>query len=115
MLNDDLRRQTRRHFFAQCPIGVGAMGLWSLLADDSHAASDNPLAPKKPHFPAKAKRIIFLFMAGGPSQLELFDYKPALAKLDGKPIPESYIKGKRFAFMDSSHRTTLLAGKRPFK
>ena len=56
-----------------------------------------------------------MFMAGGPSQLELFDYKPVLAKLDGKPIPESYIKGKRFAFMDSSHRITLLAGKRPFK
>lgn len=111
---DALKTETRRHFFSRCPIGVGSMALASLLANESKSAS-GPLAPKKPHFPAKAKSVIFLFMAGGPSQLELFDYKPVLAKLDGKPIPESYIAGKRFAFMDSSHRITLLAGKRPFK
>jgi hypothetical protein len=116
-VDDLLKLETRRHFFGRCPIGVGSMALWSLLAKDGRAANEpaGPLAPKKPHFPAKAKSVIFMFMAGGPSQLELFDYKPVLARLDGKPIPESYIKGKRFAFMDSSHRTTLLAGKRPFK
>jgi hypothetical protein len=121
MSDNPLQLETRRHFFSRCPIGVGSMALASLLAKEGTAADSNakssagPLAPKKPHFPAKAKNVIFLFMAGGPSQLEMFDYKPALAKLDGKPIPESYIKGKRFAFMDSSHRITLLAGKRPFK
>jgi hypothetical protein len=117
MHNEDLKLETRRHFFSRCPIGVGSMALWSLLAKEGRSETENagPLAPKKPHFKPKAKSVIFMFMAGGPSQLELFDYKPVLAKLDGKPIPESYIKGKRFAFMDSSHRNTLLAGKRPFK
>src|SRR5262245_11517030 len=114
MPDDLLKLETRRHFFSRCPIGVGSMALWSMLAREARPEA-GPLAPKKPHFPAKAKSVIFMFMAGGPSQLELFDYKPVLAKLDGKPIPESYIKGKRFAFMDSSHRNTLLAGKRPFK
>jgi hypothetical protein len=73
------------------------------------------LAPKKTHFPAKAKNVIFLFMAGGPSQLEMFEHKPLLTKLNGKPIPESYTKGKRFAFMDSSHRSDLLGPKIGFK
>jgi hypothetical protein len=85
------------------------MALGSLMARDA------ALAPKKTHFPAKAKNVIFLFMAGGPSQLELFDHKPLLAKLNGKPIPESYTKGKRFAFMDSSHRSDLLGPKIGFK
>jgi len=78
-------------------------------------ARDAALAPKKTHFPAKAKNVIFLFMAGGPSQLELFEHKPLLTKLKGKPIPESYTKGKRFAFMDSSHRSDLLGPKIGFK
>jgi len=85
------------------------MALGSLMARDA------ALAPKKTHFPAKAKNVIFLFMAGGPSQLELFDHKPLLTKLNGKPIPESYTKGKRFAFMDSSHRSDLLGPKIGFK
>ena len=58
------------------------------------------------HFPAKAKSVIYLFMAGGPSQLELFDYKPKLQELHGQPIPESFIKGKRFAFMDTFTKET---------
>jgi hypothetical protein len=85
------------------------MALGSLLARDA------ALAPKKTHFPAKAKNVIFLFMAGGPSQLEMFEHKPLLTKLNGKPIPESYTKGKRFAFMDSSHRSDLLGPKIGFK
>jgi len=104
-----LLHQTRRHFFSRCGIGVGSMALSSLMARDAS------LAPKKTHFPAKAKNIIFLFMAGGPSQLETFEYKPLLTKLNGKPIPESYTKGKRFAFMDSSHRSDLLGPKIGFK
>jgi hypothetical protein len=100
--------QTRRHFFKDCAIGLGSMALGSLLNNDNlFGAQPNeadsfvsPQAPRKSHFPAKAKSVIFLFMAGGPSQLELFDYKPKLQELNGKPIPESFIKNKRFAFMD---------------
>src|SRR5215471_11207480 len=95
--------QTRRHFFRDCAVGIGAMALGSLL-NESRANSTpnvNPLAPKQPHYTPKAKSVIFLFMAGGPSQLELFDYKPKLQELNGQPIPESFIKGKRFAFMDT--------------
>jgi hypothetical protein len=73
------------------------------------------MAPKSPHFVPRAKNIIYLFMAGGPSQLELFDYKPKLIELNGEPIPQSYIEGKRFAFMGSSHGTKLLGTRRAFK
>ena len=66
---------TRRHFFRDCGVGVGAMALRSLLAKGAPERKD-PLAPKKPHFPAKAKAVIYLFMAGAPSQLELFEPKP---------------------------------------
>jgi Protein of unknown function (DUF1501) len=113
-----LRETTRRHFFSRCGIGVGTMALGSLLTrqtvGDLAADARNPLAPKQPHFPARATNIIFLFMAGGPSQLEMFDYKPKLTELNGQPIPDSYVAGKRFAFMDSSHRTNLLGSKRTF-
>jgi hypothetical protein len=102
-----LHQQTRRHFFSQCGVGVGAMALGSLLGDQLAAAPTgagdvpgvNPLAPKPTHFTPKAKRVIFLFMAGGPSQLDLFDYKPKLVELTGQVIPESYVKNKRFAFI----------------
>ncbi len=113
-----LQQATRRHFFSRCGIGVGSMALSSLLAQQAAAdptvAELNPLAPKPTHFPARATNVIFLFMAGGPSQLELFDYKPKLTELNGEPIPESYVAGKRFAFMDSSHRTNLLGTRRTF-
>jgi hypothetical protein len=113
-----LQQITRRHFFSRCGIGVGSMALGSMLARQAHAetAPDarNPLSPKKPNFPPRATNVIFLFMAGGPSQLELFDYKPKLTELNGQPIPESYVAGKRFAFMDSSHRTNLLGTTRTF-
>lgn len=116
--NDNLREQTRRHFFERCGVGVGSIALSSLLNNGAFAEPmsefQNPLEPKAPHFPAKAKNVIFLFMAGGPSQLEMWDHKPKLAELNGKPIPASYIEGKRFAFMDSSHRIDLLGPKRPF-
>jgi hypothetical protein len=73
------------------------------------------MAPKQPHFAPRAKNIIYLFMAGGPSQLELFDYKPKLVELNGQPIPQSYLEGKRFAFMGSSHGTKLLGTRRVFQ
>src|SRR5262245_45860188 len=92
---------TRRHFFRDCGVGVGAMALASLLnegtAGVNPAARQDPFAPKKPHFEPKAKSVIFLFMAGGPSQFELFEHKTELQKYHGKPIPDSFIKGRRFA------------------
>jgi hypothetical protein len=98
---------TRRHFLKDCGIGLGKMALATLLTDafgsKLWSATDdpggNPLAPKTPHFPAKARRVIHLFMAGAPSQLDLFDHKPELAKLEGKPLPASVIAGQRYAFI----------------
>ena len=87
---------TRRHFFGDCGVGLGKIALASLLTGAIPGrAGANPLAPKKPHFAAKAKRVIHLFMAGAPSHLDLFDSKPALAKLEGKPLPPSVIGGQR--------------------
>jgi hypothetical protein len=98
-----LLSRTRRQFFKDCGIGVGTMGLASILNErlfaSDKAEADNPLAPKKPHFPAKAKNIIYLHMAGSPSTLDLFDYKPKLIELNGKPCPDSYIRGQQFAFI----------------
>ncbi len=95
-------QQTRRHFFVDCSVGIGKIALASLLARDGLGAetqAGNPTAPKPPHFAAKVKRVIYLFMAGAPSQLDLFDYKPKLAELEGKPLPDSVIKGQRYAFI----------------
>ena len=99
-----LLHATRRHFFSDCGLGVGKMALAGLLARDAIAAEGprvitGPLAPKPPHFPGKAKAVIQLFMAGAPSQLELFDHKPKLAEIEGKPIPPEVIGGQRYAFI----------------
>jgi hypothetical protein len=97
-----LKYRTRRQFFRDCGVGVGSMGLASLLNERlfaAPAAADDPLAPKKPHFAAKAKSIIYLHMAGAPSTLDLFDYKPKLQELSGQPCPDSYLKGQQFAFI----------------
>ena len=113
-----IQDQTRRHFFSQCGMGVGAAALATMLGEETLTAKGavkSPLAPKPSHFPAKAKNVIFLFMAGGPSQLEMFENKPDLTKLNGQPIPDSFVDGKRFAFMDSSHRRNLLASRRTFE
>ena len=111
--------QTRRHFFGQCGVSLGSMALLALEKDRLRAAPSpvvNPLAARPPHFAAKAKSVIYLFMAGGPSQLELFDYKPKLMELDAQPVPESFIKGKRFAFMDTfaKEHPKCLGGRRKF-
>ena len=82
-------------------MGIGSMALGSLLVSDSSAATrsfDNPLAPRKPHFPGKAKSVIYLHMAGSPPHLDLLDYKPELVRLNGQPCPDEFLKGKRFAF-----------------
>src|SRR5262249_36948687 len=115
MTHDPLVSTTRRHFFQECALGVGSMALAGLWNEGRAAKLDlpNPLAPRKPHFEARAKAVIYLFMAGGPSQLELFDYKPKLNELNGKPVPLEFIKGKRFAFMDSfAKKVPLLLGTR---
>jgi hypothetical protein len=93
---------TRRWFFQQCGVGLGAIALGQLFRENGWAASAplNPLAAKQPHFMPRAKRVIFLFMAGAPSHLELFDYKPALEKWNGKPPPDELIKGYRAAFIN---------------
>jgi Protein of unknown function (DUF1501) len=117
-LNDPLITATRRQFFNQCGMGLGSVALASLLADKVQANAPtlvNPFAPKGGHAAPKAKRVIYLFMAGGPSQLELFDYKPKLVELNGQPIPQSYIEGKRFAFMGSSHGVKCLGTRKHFE
>jgi len=114
-----VREQTRRHFFSNTGLSIGSLGLASLLAGGELNAADqadrntNPLAPRDPHFDGKAKRVIYLFMAGGPSQLELFDYKPKLQEMDGEVIPESYVEGKNFAFLKKDAQ--LLGTKRKFQ
>ncbi len=120
-----MQTETRRHFFSRCGVGLGSIALAALLrphsalaaAASGPAASPHPLAVRPGHFRARAKNVIYLFMAGGPSQLELFDYKPRLNALNGQPIPDSYLAGKRFAFMDSSfkNRNTLLGSRRRFR
>src|SRR6516164_4874376 len=90
-----LRYHTRRHFLKECAMGFGGLALGSLLQACSSSTNSyniafdpaHPLAPKLPMFPARAKNVIYLHMAGAPSQLELFDYKPDLLKLDGKDCP----------------------------
>jgi hypothetical protein len=118
MTENPLLLQTRRHFFGHCALGVGSMALASLLHEDTlrTAPAAMPGAVKQPHFTPRAKAVIYLFMAGGPSQLELFDYKPKLQALHNKPIPDEFIKGKRFAFMDSftKEKPKLLATVRKF-
>jgi hypothetical protein len=97
---------TRRWFFRECGVGLGAIALGQLLGRGTAAAPTDPMAPKAPHFSPRAKRVIYLFMAGGPSQLELFDHKPELAKWGGKLPPAELLKGYRAAFISPS--ATLL-------
>ncbi|HVF28744.1 MAG TPA: DUF1501 domain-containing protein [Pyrinomonadaceae bacterium] len=97
---------SRRWFFEQCGVGVGAMALGHLLASAGFGATveDNPLAPKKPHHAPKAKNVIFLFMAGAPSHLEMFDNKPQLAKFNGTLPPPELLKGYRSAFINPNSK-----------
>lgn len=110
----DPKMITRRWFFQQCGVGLGAIALGTLFRQSGFAsiAPGNPLAPKQPHFPAKAKRVIFLFQAGAPSHLELFDNKPELAKWNGKLPPAELLKDYRAAFINPN--STLLGPKFSF-
>ncbi len=94
---------TRRHFLAEAGLGIGSLALLCVPGRGAGAApslSAHPLAPKPPHFESKVKNIIYLFMGGGPSQLDLFDPKETLNRLDGQPCPESLLEGERFAFIE---------------
>ena len=94
---------TRRHFLRDCGIGLGKVALAGLLAEGavqhSGAAAVNPMQIKPGHFRGRAKSVIHLFMAGAPSHLDLFDFKPELTKMDGKPLPASVTNGQRLAFI----------------
>ena len=100
----NIQSSTRRQFFETCGVGLGKVALASLFASEMQtSAQAAPFTPSTSqrgfHHPPKAKQVIFLFMAGAPSQLELFDYKPKLVELEGQSIPPSVIAGQRYAFI----------------
>lgn len=98
---NDIRSTTRRYFLKESGLGLGALALTGLMQESGYAAQApaDPLAVKPPHFAPKAKNIIFLHMAGAPSQLDLFDPKPTLNEYNGKPCPDEYLEGEQFAFI----------------
>jgi hypothetical protein len=111
-INRDLQAKTRRHFIKNCASGLGGLALGSIFmgCDPLNAPKKqlnmafserdlNPLATLPPHFGPKVKSVIYLHMAGAPSQLEMFDYKPKLHKLHGQDCPQSLLEGRKFAFI----------------
>ncbi len=101
-----LSQQTRRNFLKESFMGLGGMAIGSMMASCHFSGSGakenlvkNPMIAKPPHFAPKARSVIYLHMAGAPSQLELFDYKPELNKMDGQNCPDSFLAGKKFAFI----------------
>ncbi len=110
--------QTRRHFFEKCGVGLGSIALSDLLVKEGYGSPDesrssSPMAVRSSHHGAKAKNVIFMFMAGGPSHLELFEDKPKLREFHGQLPPESLTKGKRFAFLGDDAR--ILGSDRKFE
>ena len=94
----DLQHTTRRQFLHSAgQFSLGAIALDALLGN-ADAATPNPMASRKPHFPAKAKRVVYLHMSGAPPHLDILDYKPELVKRDGQLAPDAFVKGKTFAF-----------------
>jgi hypothetical protein len=118
---ESLRHVTRRHFLRDCSTGLGAMALCDLMHGNAFASNNVQRDPRQPlsiaptHFHPKAKRVIFMHMAGAPSQLEMFDYKPELAKLDGKDCPSEFLAGKRFAFIDINAGPKMLGPQHSFQ
>ena len=121
-LFDQLQSQSRRHFLSTGGLGLGSLAMAMMSgALQSGARADTPLqardmaTPMRPvasPLPAKAKRVIYLHMAGSPSHLELWDHQPALSKWDGKECPKEYLEGKRFAFIKGTPK--MLAPIFPF-
>src|SRR5437764_6368782 len=96
---------TRRHFLRDCQVGLGGIALASLMNGNAKAQeAPNPLRPRASHFMGKAKNVIYLHMAGSPPHLDLFDYKPELVRMSGEPCPESFLRGRLFAFTSSVPR-----------
>src|SRR5262245_57532830 len=106
---------TRRHFLRTGSLGLGGLAL-SLLGGKTAAADNpaptNPLAPRRPHFAPKAKRVVYLHMAGSPPHLDLLDYKPELVRRNGQNCPDEFLRGRRFAFTSGVPR--LLGTPQPF-
>jgi hypothetical protein len=108
----DLQRQTRRHFLQACGFGLGAMGLGSLLGSCGKPEADSAEVQEGiPQFAPKAKRVIYIHMAGAPSQLEIFDHKPELLKYHGKDCPQEFLEGKKFAFIQGVPKMLASQGK----
>src|ERR1700689_3958350 len=122
-----LQARTRRHFLRSLGGGLGTLFLGTLASElipsakaagaetaalDFSRDARSPLSPLPPQFPAKVRRVIYLHMAGAPSQLELFEHKPDLNKLDGQDCPASFLAGKRFAFISGVPK--LLGSQYPF-
>ena len=104
---------SRRHFLHDCRVGLGAMALGGLLRKDASGTQQTAsLATRRPHFSPRAKSVIFLFMAGGPSQLDLFQFKPKLQQFHDQVIPPSLVEGSRFSFIGKDAK--LLGSKRKF-
>jgi hypothetical protein len=114
-----LANSTRRHFLQSSGLGVGAMALSSILTDEGYAAptpaseTADPTAARAPHFPAKAKRVVYLHMTGSPPNLDIFDYKPELVKRTGEDCPQQFLEGKKFAFTSGTPK--LLGTPRKFE
>jgi len=112
---EQLQQLTRRHFLGKSAYGLGAIALGSMRNGNVAAAvtaTPNPLAPHAPHFPARAKQVIYLHLTGSPPHLDLWDYKPELVKRDGQDCPDAFLKGKRFAFTSGTPK--LLGTRRTF-
>ena len=119
--NRRMQVRSRRDFLVHSGFGFGALALGYLLTGDTAAAATslvgnlNPLAPKRPHFPAQAKHVIFIFMQGGPSQVDTFDPKPALSRLDGQPLPASFLEGEVTLAQIKAEESKLMGSRRSFK
>jgi hypothetical protein len=111
---EHLQTLTRRHFLRSCQVGLGGIALASMMDGDalSQPVVQDPQSPRPPHFPARAKRVIYLHMTGSPPHLDLFDYKPELVQHDGQDCPQEFLAGKRFAFTSGTPK--LLGTPRSF-
>jgi hypothetical protein len=115
-MNHPLLNRTRRHFFRDCSLGLAGLWFGSERGLAAAALAKDPASPWRastPHFRPRAKRVIYLHMAGSPSQLELFDHKPELNRLDGRDCPQSFLEGQQFAFIQGVPK--MLGGQYAFQ